>query len=100
MFRECSEHMEHQPIRMRIVAADEIDATLHEGGYERNVPAQAVKLGDHQLSLLLFAQFERGEKLRAIPVTLSAFDLGELCEKHTVADKAHDKVFLGRESQS
>jgi hypothetical protein len=63
-------YMKVERCRMRIAAAHEFDAALHQIGNERDIAAETVELGDDQFGLLLFAQVERCQQLRSIFVAL------------------------------
>ena len=43
-----SEDVHRQPVHLRHVGGDELDAAFHQPGHEVDVAGQAVELGDHQ----------------------------------------------------
>src|SRR5947207_2470370 len=80
MLRNSREDMDRQPVRVRIVDRDELDARVHQRRNEREIARQAIQLGDNQLGLVLAAGGERSGELRPIGA-LAALDLDELLHK-------------------
>jgi hypothetical protein len=71
------EDLDRQPRRMRVVAGDKIDPTLHQAGDEMDVARQPVELGNDQGRLASSASRQRAGDPRPV-VPLATFDLGEV----------------------
>ena len=72
--------VDRHAVCLRHVAANEINAALHEAGQERDVTCQAIQLGDNQGRLLQPAQSECLLQLVTIRA-LAGLDFFELADK-------------------
>ena len=77
MLSEDGHHLQHGLIRVRVVAADELHAALHQARDEVDVTRQAVQFRDHERGFLSPALLQGGLQLRVVGVLLPAFDFGE-----------------------
>jgi hypothetical protein len=76
---------------VRIVHRDEFHAAVYQLCDEGKIARQAIKLGNHQLSLLPLASGERLLQLGAV-ATLATLNLGEFADERPPAavEVAHD----------
>jgi hypothetical protein len=79
VFGEGSHDMHGEPICLRHVGRNEIDAGLHQPGNEVHIARQAVELGDQQCSRALLRLLNGGEQLGPIAgaALLCGLDLSE-----------------------
>jgi hypothetical protein len=75
MLSDCSENMQREPSRMRVVDCDELYVSaIHELRQERYVAAQPVQLGDYKRRACQPTLLKRGLQLRPV-AQLAAFYL-------------------------
>ena len=66
-----------QPVGVRHVAGDEVDAAVHDAGDETDIARKSVKLGNYQSGAVEAACRKRGGKLRPV-VSLAALHFHKL----------------------
>jgi hypothetical protein len=71
MLRERGQHVQHEPVRMGIVATHEVRPALHQRGNKSDIAAQAVELRYYERGFLPAALLQRGEQLRAVGMLLA-----------------------------
>ena len=76
VFCEGGEHVDHQPVRMGVVASDEIHAAFHHAGDEMDIPGQSVEFGDDERCPSLASEPDRvGELGSVLPLPAFHFDI-------------------------
>jgi hypothetical protein len=76
VLRHGGENVDGELVGVRVVAGDEIDASVHERGEEGDVAREPVQLSDDQLGALAFALRQRLRQLGAGGMPAAALNFG------------------------